>query len=85
MDYFLPSSKSGSGSSANEGDLKWWQLSLIGVGCTIGTGFFLGSAIGIKITGPSIVFSFILAAFGTYVVYNLLAKMTAQDPQEGSF
>jgi L-asparagine transporter-like permease len=85
MDYFLPSSKSGSGSSSNEGDLKWWQLSLIGVGCTIGTGFFLGSAIGIKITGPSIVFSFILAAIGTYVVYNLLAKMTAEDPQDGSF
>ncbi|MBS8264291.1 amino acid permease [Mesobacillus boroniphilus] len=85
MDYFLPSSKQGSGNSSNQGDLKWWQLSLIGVGCTIGTGFFLGSAIGIKITGPSIVFSFLLAAFGTYVVYNLLAKMTAQDPQDGSF
>ncbi|WP_226676451.1 amino acid permease [Mesobacillus jeotgali] len=85
MDFFLPSSKSGCGNSSNEGDLKWWQLSLIGVGCTIGTGFFLGSAIGIKVTGPSIVFSFILAAIGTYVVYNLLAKMTAKDPQDGSF
>jgi L-asparagine transporter-like permease len=85
MDYFLPSSKSGNGKGSKEGDLKWWQLSLIGVGCTIGTGFFLGSAIGIKITGPSIVFSFILAAIGTYVVYNLLAKMTAEDPQDGSF
>ena len=42
-------------------------------------------AIGIKITGPSIVLSFILAAFGTYVVYSLLAKMTAEDPQDGSF
>lgn len=60
-------------------------MSLISVGCTIGTGFFLGSAIGIKITGPSIVFSFILAASGTYIVYNLLAKLTAEDPQEGSF
>lgn len=85
MDFFLPSGNSCKGNSANEGDLKWWQLSLIGVGCTIGTGFFLGSAIGIKITGPSIVFSFILAAIGTYIVYNLLAKMTAEDPQEGSF
>jgi L-asparagine transporter-like permease len=85
MDFFLPSSNSSKGNAADEGDLKWWQLSLIGVGCTIGTGFFLGSAIGIKITGPSIVFSFILAAIGTYIVYNLLAKMTAEDPQEGSF
>lgn len=83
MDFFLPSGDSSKGSEA--GDLKWWHLSLIGVGCTIGTGFFLGSAIGIKITGPSIVFSFILAAIGTYIVYNLLAKMTAEDPQDGSF
>lgn len=71
--------------SSNEGDLQWWQLSLIGVGCTIGTGYFLGSSIGIGITGPSIVFSFILAALGTYIVFNVLAKMTAADPQEGSF
>ncbi|TYR79741.1 amino acid permease [Priestia megaterium] len=70
---------------SNEGELKWWQLSLIGVGCTIGTGYFLGSSIGISITGPSIVFSFILAALGTYLVFNALAKMTAEDPQKGSF
>jgi len=67
------------------GNLSWWQLSLIGVGCTIGTGYFLGSGIGIKETGFSIVFSFIIAALGTYIVFNLLAKMTAADPQEGSF
>ena len=82
MDFFIPSGQS---KGSEDGNLKWWQLSLIGVGCTIGTGFFLGSAIGIKITGPSIVFSFILAAIGTYVVYSLLAKMTAEDPQDGSF
>ncbi|WP_175989217.1 amino acid permease [Bacillus sp. Marseille-Q1617] len=74
----------GSG-SGGKGSMSWWHLSLIGVGCTIGTGYFLGSSIGIKQTGPSIVFSFVLAAVGTYIVYNLLAKMTAEDPQEGSF
>lgn len=67
------------------GSMQWWQLSLIGVGCTIGTGYFLGSTIGIKTTGPSIIFSFILASLGTYIVYRLLAKMTAADPHEGSF
>jgi L-asparagine transporter-like permease len=65
--------------------MAWWQLSLIGVGCTIGTGYFLGSTIGIQQTGPSIVFSFLLAAVGTYIVFQLLAKMTAADPQKGSF
>ncbi|MED1201753.1 amino acid permease [Heyndrickxia acidicola] len=74
-------------SSTNEtnGNMSWWQLSLIGVGCTIGTGYFLGSSIGIKVTGPSIVLSFVLAAIGTYIVFSLLAKMTAADPQNGSF
>ncbi|MEL3971406.1 amino acid permease [Rossellomorea oryzaecorticis] len=71
--------------SGGKGSMSWWQLSLLGVGCTIGTGYFLGSAIGIRQTGPSILFSFILAAIGTYIVYNLLAKMTTEDPQEGSF
>ncbi len=44
-------------------DLKWWQLSLIGVGCTIGTGFFLGSSVGIKIGGPAIIIAFVLNYF----------------------
>lgn len=65
--------------------LNWWQLSLLGVGCTIGTGYFLGSSIGIGLTGPSIVIAFLLAALGTYVVFIALAKLTADDPQEGSF
>ncbi|MFC3884076.1 amino acid permease [Bacillus songklensis] len=68
-----------------ENNLKWWQLSLIGVGCIIGTGYFLGSGLAIKMTGPSIIISFILAAFGTYLVFDVLAKMTASDPQKGSF
>src|ERR1700719_151260 len=75
----------GKAKGGNEEKLKWWQLSLTGVGCTIGTGYFLGSSIGIKETGPSIVISFVLAALGTYIVFNQLAKMTAKDPQDGSF
>ncbi|MEC0304265.1 amino acid permease, partial [Terribacillus saccharophilus] len=65
--------------------MKWWQLSLVGIGCTIGTGYFLGSVIGIHLTGSSIVISFVLAAIGTLIVFLSLAKMTANDPQEGSF
>ncbi|MCA1053726.1 amino acid permease [Rossellomorea aquimaris] len=72
-------------STSGQGKMSWWHLSLLGTGCTIGTGYFLGSAIGIRYAGPSIVLSFILAALGTYTVYNLLGKMTAEDPQEGSF
>lgn len=65
--------------------MKWWQLSLFGVGCTIGTGFFLGSSLAIKMTGPSILIPFIIAALGTYFVFDALSKMTAQQPLKGGF
>ncbi|WP_026571467.1 MULTISPECIES: amino acid permease [Sediminibacillus] len=65
--------------------IRWWQLSMIGIGCIIGTGYFLGSSIAIRQTGPSVLFAFILAAAGTYVVFDALARMTAEHPAEGSF
>jgi len=76
---------SGNAKETEEKKLAWWQLSLIGVGCIIGTGYFLGSVIGIKMTGPSILISFILAAIGTFIVAEALAKMSAKDPQKGAF
>ena len=77
--------KSNGKENTQEAKLAWWQLSLIGVGSIIGTGYFLGSGIGILKTGPSIIVSFILAALGTYIVSNALSKMSAQNPQKGSF
>ncbi|WP_211746669.1 amino acid permease [Paenibacillus sp. Marseille-Q4541] len=71
--------------SQNKGDLKWWQLSLLGVACTIGTGYFLGSALAIQVGGPSVLLTFLLAALGTYCVFNALASMTAASPEQGSF
>ncbi|WP_077624083.1 amino acid permease [Sediminibacillus massiliensis] len=65
--------------------IKWWQLSLIGIGCIIGTGYFLGSSIAIKQGGPSVLLAFILAAAGTYIVFDSLARLTAEHPVEGSF
>ncbi|MGX4584984.1 amino acid permease [Paenibacillus chitinolyticus] len=69
----------------DEKKLKWWQLSLLGVAFTIGTGYFLGSGLAITIGGPAVLISFVLAAFGTYMVFDVLAKMTAADPVKGSF
>lgn len=73
------------GASQEKNDMKWWQLSLFGVACTIGTGFFLGSSLAIKMTGPSILIAFVIAAIGTYLVFDALSKMTVQDPQKGGF
>lgn len=77
--------KKASGANDETANLTWWQLSLIGVGCTIGTGFFLASSIAIKMTGPSVILAFIMAATATYIVFEALAKMIATDPQKGSF
>ena len=77
--------KKTSGGKDEAANLAWWQLSLIGVGCIIGTGFFLASSIAIKMTGPSVILAFIMAASATYIVFEALAKMSANDPQKGSF
>lgn len=73
------------GARTKAGDLRWWQLSLLGVASTIGTGYFLGSALGIRMGGPAFLLSIILAATATYFVFDVLARMTAEDPQKGSF
>src|SRR5690606_3621146 len=67
------------------GKLTWWQLSLVGVASTIGTGYFLGSVIGIQMAGQGILFSFLFAGTGTYIVFEALAKMAIENPEEGSF
>lgn len=71
--------------TTNDNKLRWWQLSLLGVACTIGTGYFLGSGLAIKIGGPAALISFIIAAIGTYLVFDALSQMTSEQPLEGSF
>lgn len=72
-------------SKTNKGRMLWWQLSLLGVGCTIGTGFFLGSSMAIKKSGSAVLLAFLLAAIGTYIVYDALVKMSVDSPDKGSF
>ncbi|WP_028563402.1 amino acid permease [Paenibacillus pinihumi] len=66
-------------------NLPWWQLSLFGVGCTIGSGFFLGSSLAIRKSGLFVLLLFLLAAVATLFVYEALAQMTMNSPQKGSF
>ncbi|MDR6550638.1 amino acid permease [Paenibacillus qinlingensis] len=72
-------------SNNNSNKLSWWQLALFGIGCTIGTGFFLGSSIAIQKSGFLVVAIFLLAALATLFVYEALAQMTAANPEKGSF
>lgn len=72
-------------STSKKDGLKWWQLSLLGVAGTIGTGYFLGSGLAIMIGGPAVLIAYTLAAAGTYVVFDALSRMTADHPEQGSF
>lgn len=65
--------------------ITWWQLSLVGIGSIIGTGYFLGSSIAIKQAGPTVILLYLLAAIGTYIVFQAMARMTAEHPEKGSF
>jgi amino acid transporter, AAT family len=61
------------------------QVAMIGLGCTIGTGLFLGSAISVKLAGPAVIVSFLLGALITVTVMWALAEMAAEHPVAGSF
>jgi len=71
--------------AGKEAVLKWWQLSLIGIGSIIGAGFFLGTGLSIKIAGPAVMFGYLIAGLATFFVFSALAEMTVNDPETGSF
>jgi L-asparagine transporter-like permease len=61
------------------------QLSMIAIGGAIGTGLFLGSALAIGIAGPSVLLSYVIAAFISLLLMGCLAEMTVVHPISGSF
>lgn len=61
------------------------QLAMIGLGSTIGTGLFLGSAIAVKLAGPAVILSFVAAACIALPMMWALAEMAAAHPAAGSF
>jgi AAT family amino acid transporter len=65
--------------------LTSWQVAMIGLGCTIGTGLFLGSAISVQLAGPGVIVSFLLGALIAVTVMWALAEMAAEHPAAGSF
>jgi amino acid transporter, AAT family len=65
--------------------LKPHQVAMIGLGCTIGTGLFLGSAISVKLAGPSVIVSFLLGALIALTVMWALAEMSVEHPTAGAF
>jgi len=61
------------------------QVAMIGLGSTIGTGLFLGSAISVKQAGPAVILSFAGGALIALTVMWALAEMAVEHPAPGSF
>ncbi|PYT97902.1 MAG: amino acid permease [Acidobacteria bacterium] len=61
------------------------QLAMLGLGSTIGTGLFLGSAIAVKLAGPAVILSFVAGACIALPMMWALAEMAAAHPTAGSF
>ncbi len=65
--------------------LSTLQVTMIGIGCTLGTGLFLGSAIAVQLAGPAVIFSFAGGAAIALTVLWALAEMSAEVPTAGAF
>jgi amino acid transporter, AAT family len=61
------------------------QLAMIGLGSSIGTGLFLGSALSVSLAGPAVIVSFLVAALIALPMMWALAEMGAAHPAAGSF
>jgi L-asparagine transporter-like permease len=60
-------------------------MAMVAVGGSIGTGLLLGSAAAIEVAGPSVILTFLFAAFVTWTVALALGELAPLHPAAGSF
>jgi amino acid transporter, AAT family len=61
------------------------QMTMVAVGGSIGTGLLLGSAAALEMAGPSVILSYMIAAFIAYTVSMALGELSSLHPAAGSF
>jgi len=64
--------------------LGWFQLTLFGIGCVIGTGIFVLTAAGAQKAGPGLMLAFAIAGFICVVAALCYAEIAAMIPVAGS-
>ena len=65
--------------------LKSRHMQMIALGASVGTGLFYGSAPTIKLVGPGIILSYLLAGIFIFFVMRMLGEMSVREPVSGSF
>src|SRR5271156_5450725 len=61
------------------------QMTMVAVGGSIGTGLLLGSAAALEVAGPSVILSYVVAAFIAYTVAMAVGELASTHPAAGSF
>jgi L-asparagine transporter-like permease len=61
------------------------QLGMMAIGSAIGTGLFLGSALSIRVAGPSVILTYLFVGFIVMLLMGCLAEMAVAHPTAGSF
>src|ERR1700722_3487534 len=61
------------------------QMTMVAVGVSIGPVLLLGSAAALDQAGPSVILSYIIAAFIAYTVAMALGELASMHPAVGSF
>lgn len=69
----------------HEEGLGPWQLTMLALGTVIGGSFFLGSAVAIQASGPSVILGFLFGGVLVYFILFALSEMTVANPHSGSF
>src|SRR3712207_6325350 len=64
--------------------LGWFQLTLFGIGCVIGTGIFVLTAAGAQKAGPGLMLAFAIAGAVCIVAALCYAEIAAMVPVAGS-
>ncbi|WP_205271708.1 amino acid permease [Lactococcus taiwanensis] len=61
------------------------HIQLIAIAGTIGTGLFLGAGKTISMTGPSILFAYLVIGVAMFIFLRTIGEMLYQDPTQHSF
>src|SRR6478609_8334461 len=64
--------------------LGWFQLTLLGIGCVIGTGIFVLTAVGAQKAGPGLMLAFAIAGLVCVLAALCYAEIASMIPVAGS-
>ena len=64
--------------------LGWFQLTLLGIGCVIGTGIFVLTSVGAQKAGPGLMIAFLIAGLVCIVAALCYAEIASMIPVAGS-